>query len=222
MTAINAFLTPGGAHLLTDAAFYDTEGRLRHVASKIAVCEPLRMAIAVSGMAEAARVVDWYAAYQDLSQSYALTLLPMVARAIRDDNLRAGFPGEPDVQLVAALWSDEHDQPQLWIASSNRAWFGERYQPGTLARVGAMSGGCIDPLSVVPPHRRADGFDAIRDGLALLRAQRAEPWPDNGRYYVGGFAERTTVTRGGIERMVLERWPDRLGELITPAENGQS
>lgn len=36
------------------------------------------------------------------------------------------------------------------------------------------------------------------------------------QYLVGGLAELVTVSAAGITRQLLRRWPDRIGELITP------
>ena len=33
---------------------------------------------------------------------------------------------------------------------------------------------------------------------------------------VGGFAELTTIRRAGIERRILEHWPDVIGRKIVP------
>lgn len=53
------------------------------------------------------------------------------------------------------------------------------------------------------------------DGIALLEAQRADPFPFG--YGVGGEAVLTRVSAEGISHKTLKAWPDRVGCKIDPA-----
>jgi hypothetical protein len=55
-----------------------------------------------------------------------------------------------------------------------------------------------------------DAFDAERDGLAFLESLRRQ-FPR-----VGGFVQRTTITRDGIETRIIRHWCDVVGRLIEP------
>lgn len=64
-----------------------------------------------------------------------------------------------------------------------------------------------------------DGLDPVREGLMLHEAQRLVVGITSDgqiQYLVGGLAELVTVSAAGITRQLLRRWPDRIGELITP------
>jgi hypothetical protein len=66
-----------------------------------------------------------------------------------------------------------------------------------------------------------DDFDADTDGLAILEAMRHEPMPSTDpdepeAFRIGGFVELVTITRKGVRREIIRRWPDRVGMPIVP------
>lgn len=217
MTAINLVVQRDAVHLLTDGALYDHDGIIRAIASKSVVSQQHRMAIVPSGMATGHQVAAGLNRHGARTQARALAALPAVAAEIKAFNVAGNPPGDHDLQLFVAIWSDCSDRGEAWILSTNRAYFGEGYMPGTLAEIEKLIGMDID-LGALQGRRidysDARSFDAECDGLALLEAQRRKPW-DDGVFFVGGHAELSTVTRTGVAQKILRKWPDQIGERIT-------
>jgi hypothetical protein len=61
--------------------------------------------------------------------------------------------------------------------------------------------------------RAPDDVDPAVDGLKVFEILRRHRVPGA---MVGGFVQLTTVTRDEISTRVIHRWPDRVGEPISP------
>ena len=57
-------------------------------------------------------------------------------------------------------------------------------------------------------------FDPYTDGVAMMKEQRADVWPD-GKPRIGGSVVLTTIGAAGIKSEVLHTWPDEIGQAIT-------
>lgn len=65
-----------------------------------------------------------------------------------------------------------------------------------------------------------DDIDPVRDGRAILEAQRrcriSLPGETGTAHLVGGFGQLCTVTADEITTKIIVRWPDVIGHPITP------
>lgn len=210
MTAMNIFIRQDAAHILTDGAFYDLDGIVHQITTKVAIADDLRMAMACSGRVQVEQLCDGFTKREMFSQERALALLPDVMREIREAN-RASNPELEihegnDLQIFVALFSEERQRPEAYYCSTNQAYFGPDYRPYTVRDVVQLSSPPVDlPFN-----------NPWRDGLAIMEAQRRMPLSETeDLYFVGGFAELVTVTSEGVSCVKLKEWPDIVGEKIS-------
>ncbi|MBI1182112.1 MAG: hypothetical protein GC201_16330 [Alphaproteobacteria bacterium] len=225
MSSVNGIVQPQAAILLTDGAHTARDGRLMAVGIKVAIFDELRLAVAWNGRGVVHFIEEGLAGAR--TQREALDALPAVLRDMVARNRRELPEGatedEIGVRLLAALWSDEADEPRLWAVEPDQVRLGPGYRPYSLVRMRAMLDTPTDRLPdifgrAVDPAD-PESFDPARDGLTLLEAQRRDPWGfpgEDARYCAGGFAHITTVARDGISERVLRTWPDRIGAMIDP------
>lgn len=221
MTAMSGFVQPAGAYLLTDAAGMNANHVVTQIGSKVVDLPDQRMAIAWSGYVEIADFEAGVSAAGD-SQSNIFAALPAIARGIAASNhdvgLRDGVP-TPRFDLLIALWNAAASRPELWAIHSTSDLFGPQYRPFTPARLAQCT--ALPPetqaatFGRTPNYADPASFDARRDGLALLEAERRLPYP-GGHYAVGGYAQLTSVTASGVSVEVLRHWPDKIGCPIDP------
>ena len=216
MTAVSLIVQPAEAHLVTDGAFYQEDGTLLSIASKVLPLPSLRMAIAVSGSVLPERVAE--ALGRPTTQEGAIEALPAIVQKLRQENESAQplWTGKPDdlngLQVAVAAWSSRHGRAIGYIVASNGLWAGPSYRPFTLAPVDHFVAPPVDDLPYDP--RRPEAFRPRRHGRSILAAQRMYAEPSTGAHFVGGFGELTTVDRNGVRQERLVTWPDRVGERI--------
>jgi hypothetical protein len=133
---------------------------------------------------------------------------------------RQRFPDRFDGhELVIAGWSDKNHRPEVYLEAGHG--LGTAVARGVLYRAdGPLLGGPVTDLGravAVDP----EAFDPERDGVPIFEAMRSmrlrldETQPDTAvGHGVGGFVELVTITRDGVEREIIHRWPDRVGEKI--------
>ncbi len=208
MTAVSLFVRPEAVYLLTDGAYYSPDGTVQHLASKVGIHEGLSLAFACSGMVEPAHIAQALKDRGPFDQEGFLALIPEAMRQIREENRRGNPAGEDgelnDLQLFVAMYSHERGRPEAWVCSSNQSYFGPRYQPFAMVSV----------IETSSPRTGLPFADPDTDALRIIEAQRAHYCADEGGYFVGGFAELTTVSAVGISERRLVTWPDRVGERI--------
>ena len=213
MTAVSMIAQAASASLLTDGALYDDVGTIRAIASKVATSTRLRMAIAGMGRVNPVEIANAMPATG--TQGDAMRSLPAIAKQQREANRREAPQFEHvelnDLQLFVAMWSDDTDRPECWIISTETRCFGAGYRPYSLVEVEQLWIPGIKAAGFDPAR-----FDPIEDGRRVLVEQRGNLHEDDGRSYVGGFGELTTVTRNGIAQRRLVEWPDKVGEVIRP------
>lgn len=233
MTALNVWRQQDAAYLLTDTAWYDEEDGARVLAfgPKVIDLQIAPVALAFCGSGVSNDLILEYLERNDpgLDADRAIALLPdllrfLIARA--DD----AYPGANHrIGAGAAIFSYARNQPEAWRCDSTDEWLGRGYTPFLPVRVAEafnsrslggenyglhkLLGRDVDPTD---PHQ----FDARRDGLAVIEAQRQIP-VQSGRLtepacIVGGAAILAEVSAAGIKYDVLTTWPDQIGEVIDP------
>ena len=197
MTAINLFKTKDAAILLTDQAWMSV-GCLGMVGSKVASEPKLSMAVAVNGAVSPHTIIivrGWLSVRQ--TQAEAMGRIGELLQLVRDEAERTGQHAEPKpspAKLFIALWHPDNG-PECYLIDT--AITSVRH--------------CDSPPSKLP-------FPAPDDRSALIariedqRRQKCE----EGYHNIGAAAELTMVTATGIKSDIIHRWPDRIGEPITP------
>lgn len=214
MTACNAFLAHGAAHLLTDTAWFNDRQRVHKFSSKVVTSERLRIAVGEtsegcypygrsdrSPQAAASRLLE-----KAGTQKEALDALPAAAEAAFNDLRIAGQ--DPSFRLLVALWRLDWREPETYLICCPK-FRSSQCRPFTLNRFSNI----ITPPVPAPPDWT--GADVRSEAIRLIEAQHFELF-DDGTYRVGGSAELTTVDASGIHTETIVRWPDRVGRKIEP------
>lgn len=219
MTAFNLWVCPAGAYLLSDQAFYHNDGTVLDIASKVSANDRLRVAVATSGTSylgmteEISKALDTFP-----TQAAALKGMPDVMRLLQAsldnhfarDGAETNGLQDPFVQALVAVWSVEHDRPEGYVIASAAGTMPPGYAPYSLRGVRCI----VSPPTVGAPHPGAGGaFDPRVDGRRLIKAQRALR-DAGGMRRVGGAAELIRVCAHRIERSIIWRWQDQIGEVI--------
>jgi hypothetical protein len=235
MSSLLIFHKSDAVHILMDGASYDEAGVLRQVGSKVS---DLPLANCVLAMRGAGWARDALTSLLGLLPSLddICDVLPDVIggllniwdrqNADDDDRRHRNF------EVTVAGWSDRAQGWAACLASTFAAndpndpigWSSlEGYEPGfAFFTTPLVAHPPVDVESVlgraVETPADVQALEIKRDGLALHRAQRMEPGVFLGepQYLVGGFAELVTVSAGGIERQIIQEWPDVVGEMIAP------
>jgi hypothetical protein len=224
MSAINVFLDPAAAHIVTDGALYERDGTLVAAGQKVATFAHLPAAIAVRGASSFLPLLS--IEINASARSFDELLEIIVAKAEAVFAVCAAMPGQArfkSVDVILAGWSETRECAEAYglfnyPAHGAPSWQlvpleGGLVSPGDYAFHKGIQAAGIDPL--------AADFDAATDGLRIVQAQRARAWPITGTaetaHIVGAFAQLTTVTQDAITTRILERWPDKMGQKIGTA-----
>ncbi len=222
MTALNVIVQANAVHLITDAAGFDAEGRVTVIESKVIAWDGSRLALGWSGTgghhAIAAAIMG---ERPPASISDLLTLLPAIAHQVNLGAVRDMGPEWAGLQIVACFWDQGRNSPRALAVTTHRTGWAAALRPGHLTELTHLTTPQVDLSAVLGrPFDKATnaGFDATRDGRALLEAQRRVTWEIGGVavHQVGGFGGRHTITAAGVERAELIRWPDEVGRRIEP------
>lgn len=221
MTALNLWVQPDAAHLITDAAHYAPDGNVRWFGPKVLCFSEAGVALSSRGHITAARLRQLYDATGATTKAEIIGAMKFVAETAKAQNA-AAFPdaetvGMSDFSLTAIAWDDQSDKPIAWHIGTGG--------------VGLMPG--MDPLVIyrgghgwMSPHLEDLGaldWDALEpdiDGARILTMQREMPieCPWGPKFHmVGGYGEATTLTRTGIVQRRIIEWPeDEVGKPIRP------
>ena len=215
MSAIAMFTATDGSsiHLITDGAYYDAEGRVRAIKSKVTTCDRLRMAVAVTGNVDSGTVARHLASAT--TQREALQLVPSITSNLHAANAYL-WPHDGDawhlhLMLFVATWTEERGA-EGWVCASGPEWLGDGYKPGTLAGVSELSSPPISDSAWL-------AHDPEQGARRVLTEQRFCTDAHNGQCCVGGFGEMATVDAIGVRTVRLIEWPDKVGERIVPQGN---
>jgi hypothetical protein len=224
---------------VSDGAVYLQDGTVKGFASKVAPVPHWPGAIASRGDGLAGTILK-----QEISQRLpTFDAAVEGVEAILPDILWE-YSSLRSAELIIAGWSEKRQAPEAYTihtaindddipagmtreqADAAKA-SGALAKPLVLKRLSNATAGPALTLDIMI----ASGFDnfdidadptkLIADLRLVLECQRHMPLEHvkegEGRYYVGGFAQVTTVSPEGITQRILDRWPeDKLGEKIDP------
>jgi hypothetical protein len=230
MTAIIVLRDESAAHVLTDAAMVDADGRLIGQTSKVIALPHLNAVITARGT-ELFLPIIWPAlslcasTYDELRERVASVTREEIASAAAQNVLRSSPHGANFDLVIAGISSSGRTDSFLICNHSHH-----RVPPWTPVDLGefAMLPGDARMLAEVharPPERLPSGdIDVGAFGRRVMEIQRREPHRhESGKSYpnIGGFIQLTTVTAATITTRVVHRWPDEidqpLGAALSPA-----
>jgi hypothetical protein len=215
-------------HIVTDAAVYDTNGIVHSFGPKLFPVPHWPGAVGVRGTAIAVPLLG-----HELSHRFCSfdALVAGIEGALPEMVDHWGLPNA--IELIIAGWSTERNQPESYVIettddlpvalTADEAETAE-YLPKAF-KLMRLPDAMIGPLVTDVDLYITASYEGVNlgedPGLAVwnlqkvLEIQRHALWSD-GIHWIGGFGQLTTITPNGISHRVLQRWPDKLGELITP------
>lgn len=214
MTACNVFAAPDAAYLLTDTAILNPLGQVWHFHSKVAQCERLRIAAALTGDVNVfelddGRLASPLGAVEDVFEAAASQrdVLAALPAALEDtySALHEMSDGAGTFAVMIALWDMTANEAQVYVARSPGAEQLAAFPPFELTRMVEMVSPGVEVSSADP--------------LALIEAQRrekAETGSVAGFHTIGGEGRLTRIYRDGITTETIVKWPDRIGRTIEP------
>lgn len=236
MSSMIIFQQSDAVHLVTDGAHYERNGTLRQIGSKVRELPRSNSVFALRGAGAFDIIAPFLEPLETFDQVAAAAPLALEFISNMTTILSPGAPFvERCVELVIAGWSDERQAWSVGLATTLPAC-----DPEDQVGLSHLSGYIqfqpflAPPLSCAPPidiqravgracetQAEIDALDPAAAGLAIIEAQRLTPCDlsdegDGMQYIVGAFAELTTVSAAGIDRRVLQVWPDEIGKLLTP------
>lgn len=218
MTAIAVLATKAAGYIATDTALYKQSGMVVGHASKAVLLPHIGLAISVSGTQESGRMVEelltGMASYDD-----AIERLPGVLREAWDDG---SFHLHADdhlahFRLFLAGWSERRGGEAYYLSTVPgdpvspdpfvlmKPVFVS--QPSDTAKMGVSADNIF---SIRPVDLFGRFFDVAREHGGH------DPWGNRPGYFVGGAGILTEVSEAGIRQVILRRWGDPVGEVITP------
>jgi hypothetical protein len=245
MTAINCYADPKGdaAYMITDAATYFLRGAdagiVKHFGDKAVVSPRLKVALAGCGESASIDLIGeqfrCFTSFDDV-----ISGLPSRLRALAEDGeFTRDFESPDDSvnhwRIYLAGWSDERRRPEIYSVQSRRPSEGDGAKDEPFTMVGRQR------ILVQPGHHdlfaglQAMGF--VKGGQVIV-----EPYPvefltklinwqrqnclfkdvGQGHYAIGGQAVVTRIDAKGVTQTVVQRWNDRVGELIDPARDTEN
>ncbi len=233
MTIINSFVQADHAYLLTDTAWlHNQTGRVLYNESKLIKGEAFPWVIAPTGDAYVAELVMQFNLRMPQSAKDIVEALPDILREIRS------YYDDPTFTMGVRLaaWCQHTERVRIFHIDTDPgrcAFFDiEPYEVVEAFCIVPLSCDPVKPLDHITPELGIDispeammnsaRFDARRDGLRLIDAQRrhfrnpvkggTEAIP-----VIGGRAELACVTRDGVTIETLHTWAyDRVGEVLAP------
>lgn len=227
MTAINVITQRSRVAILTDTAGYGSDGVVQCFFAKCVAIPHLRAAVATRGSSLAGTL------YATSLGAMFQTFDDMIAdgkalEAIYDGAFhQLSRSGETEIDLFVSGWSERLNRPvSIATASSDRHGF----EPWSIQQCEPIMAAPTVPedmliaagfdLDRIGPET----FDPVRHGVMLMQAQRRLTlYPTTGAdtepcCLVGGQAVLTEIRADGVSQRVIHRWPDRIGERMSPNE----
>ncbi|WFT91265.1 hypothetical protein QA633_23110 [Bradyrhizobium barranii] len=233
MSAINALVQSNAVHMMTDTLLY-IGGKVTQI--DFPKCLPIRgmrAAVASTGPASFAYLLAEMLATSCTAFDEVVAKDREWFRGAFDwyiENERAGASEYATVVLVG--WLERENRPAAfaielsnggeraeWIRS-NSAYSDPTAIAHDLIELPILANPTppVEDLIAAgwPIGVDRDARDAEADLLHMLEIQRRRQARD-GKYYIGGHAVLTTVTRDGVTQRAVHRWPeDRAGKPVRP------
>lgn len=220
MTALNMWEDGRNAYILNDTAnFAPGSPAISRMVPKSMIIPKFSLggqaAMTCSGCLHPEFLAEGVNSLHALQPRDLLAGLPMLmarwAHILRQNGM---YLDDMGFQIALAIIDPISQRPALFTACDDAQMMPPDYKPGSIIQVrywttGMEAYGPFDYSGQKPNLRR---FDPRRDGLAMMEAQRAEPWL--GAYRIGGAAILTTIGADGPRSDILHTWPDEVGEPI--------
>jgi hypothetical protein len=189
MSALNAFATDGATFLFSDAAVCHSDSlSVFGLINKVAILPQYTAAVSATGHTFAIESLFNALAARDFADfTHLIDNTPDVLW-----NLAKEMPAEGFRIAIAG--------PGLLFCIQTEGIRAERYEMTE----------CSDFMSPGVSDVQFDADRPAESGLAIMLAQREKFG------VIGGWCQMTTVRANHIETRILERWPDKIGELINP------
>lgn len=225
MSACSIFPDSDSISIYTDACAYAPDGTILMLAPKVVLLPSLNAAIAVQGDARLVGALAFSVPATFFEFDHLAAELTDLAAGIHEQFSAHGETLPSIIKLAG--WSEERQRLEVWSVAVGET----AHHPAGPAQLMPADAVHVSPGSPELFVRLAkaglmDGNDLRCDTdaerLAILRHQRecAFGYEVNGGKpirMVGGFAQRTTVTRDGVWSGIVERWPDQVGSKVGEA-----
>lgn len=216
MSACNIIKTDDAVYMFTDGASYYGDGTLGAVGQKVEILAHLNCAISCRGPAgfgdELAQAINTaFGSFDELVESFA----PVVSNFYFVDRDRyARCETGPEAEVFLAGWSESRDRPETYVVTSHSL----NGEPWSLQPLGPVAVSPYDADLGARLARLQPSENVIEVGVSLMEQQRLVRAPHAGAgpavAGVGGFCQLTVVTGAGVSTMIVQRWPDVVGERL--------
>lgn len=225
MSAIITLLARQAAHVFTDGAGYDQNGKLLQFLTKAYPVPQARLVVSTRGHGIAtAALGSLFGSMQSLDEARDRAIGTLEFAESHLGHVWQLSADRGAVQVVVAGLDSEGRPAAFTLANCDCG-----------PDVPAWKVVPIEGLAVMPSTPQIapeimgliDGkrsFDDITDAdcVEIMEVVRRHRLPVIGRddlaavYAIGGFIQATSVSAEGISTRILRRWPDRIGERISP------
>ena len=212
MTAINVIKQSAAVHMLTDGACWLPSGRFGPPCIKSWPLPYLNCVIAARGPRCAPALIADYVgsaavSYDDFKSRAAGIILEATKFYQNVFSLNERFGGR--TEYVVAGWS-ELAGPDAFVVSGDQHSLKVSDSGPVMMAPGSADMETAVWASLAPTISGPDDLDPVRDGLAMLNAQRNSRTlsSDTADAIVGAFAHLTTVTRNSISSRIVHRWEE--------------
>jgi hypothetical protein len=229
LTAINVLpLRDDVAYLFSDGASYDLEGKLLSVGNKTHILSSLSAAMLFSGRAIVSSYIVHHLQHQARDFDHLMEIMPDRLEEMVDhltelfgvDASPAAKGAPQGFRAFVAGFSERRRRTVAFSISSveddaGREPYAIHEAPGGFQSPGVSDEQCMLGFGG-PPTVTPENIEDV--ALTMLELQRQKPFPDDGRFMIGGLAELVTVRRDSIQTKILKRWDeDLIGEVIKPS-----
>jgi hypothetical protein len=206
MSVVNCIRNAEGLSIFTDGAVYDHDGVVVMIIPKVLILPHVPAVVAFRGISSVLpKLFAMVTACRTLEG--LLTTVQANAQIICADSevMVAGYSSARSIFEIYII--PGHDNyvsvgfPALMLTRMAHNCF----LPGPNPEIAKQIGWDLPTL---------EAFDADRDGINLMECQRRDR--QRFGYCVGGFIQRTDITRIGINSRIVKWWPDEVGRHIEP------
>lgn len=225
MTAVVSFKSADTAYLATDTAHIRTDGTIHSFAPKALAWPTHRIAIAAQGFSDALPLMlqktpEWN---KPVNQAGILAAVPDALRCARHWARQSMPEREPtglnEVHLWLALFCAADQRPKLLTVATGPMESMPDLQPYTLTEHDGLASPAVDMTAVIPTGWRGSADQAAARILEAQRRGASAFIP--GANIVGGEGELWTIDADGIDREIVIRWPEKVGERCNPRLAGK-
>lgn len=220
MPVVNILNTGDAVHMFTDGGAFAQDGTLADIINKAHHLPHLHAVITSRGSywfmnRMVSAIIERFTGFEELVSGISTLFREQYER--HADTIAES---EISFEIWICGWSSERNRPESYGLRSHgltHAVHGVDAAPWMLASVHNMNlpwdWDCATRLAGQP-------IETVEDcGVAIAESQRQfRGVSPNGIEVTGiaGFIQQSTVTRDGVASKILKRWPDKVGELVSP------